>query len=340
MKKPKLIEFIFTAAFIMIVAGSACNTDRKAAKGMAADTTLSLVVREWSKKIAEYPDNDDYYFQRGQELMRDGRLKLSIADFQKAVELKPDNSPYYIALAEAYFVNNELKNCQSSYEKVLKLEPNNQKALYKIGEFYFFIRQYEESIRYLTQLIGINPAHEKAFYVVASNYKEMKDTARATSYFVKSVQIDPSNYDAFIQLGSLYSNQFDSTGLQYFQAARILDPFSDEASYAEGLLYQRLGQYDSAVKRYQTTVELNPTHYFAWYNTAYINFQLEKWDLAMEQFLRSVNFAPDFAKGQYMVGLCWEAKKNNEEARKWYRKTLETDPNFELAKLGLERIED
>lgn len=323
---------------MLILAESACNTDKKVARGMAADTTLSLVVREWSKKIADYPNNDDYYFQRGQELLRDGRLKLSIADYQKAIELRPDNSSYHIALGEAFFANNELKNCQKSYEEVLKLEPNHQEALYKLGEFYFFIRQYEESIRYLTQLIGLNLTHEKAYYVMGNNYKEMKDTSRAISYFIKSVQINPSNYDAFIQLGSLYSDQLDSAGLQYFRAARILDPLSDEASYAEGLLYQRLQQYDSAVSRYQTTVELNPTHYFAWYNTAYINFQLGKWDLAMEQFLRSVNFAPDFAKGQYMVGLCWEAKKKNDEARKWYRKTLETDPNFNLAKTGLERI--
>ena len=43
------------------------------------DTTQSLAVQEWSKRINKYPDNDDYRYQRGMELVKDKKFKLALA---------------------------------------------------------------------------------------------------------------------------------------------------------------------------------------------------------------------------------------------------------------------
>ncbi len=331
---------IFALALLFVGYISSCNSGSNNANNdpLYGDTTLSLAVQEWSKRIAKYPENDEYRYGRGMELAKDKRFTLAIPDFDKAVELKPNESKYYLARAENYMGLNETKKALADYEKAVEVDSKNEKALTSLGQFYLFVRQFENSLNVFKKLEKEFPSNADGHFYQGMVQKEMGDTAAAIKSFENAVQIDLNHYNAHIQLGHMYSEQNDELGLTYFKKAIDADEYSDEAHYGLGLLYQRLGELDSAIVNYQRTIDINARHYFAYYNTGYIMFSQNNWDRAIEHFRIAIKFAPDFAKGHYMLGLSNEGKDNFDQAKVHYERCLQVDPNFELAKERLNAL--
>ncbi|MBO6518132.1 MAG: tetratricopeptide repeat protein [Bacteroidia bacterium] len=330
-------------ASLVIVAGLIFWSKRywsgaSANEGLSGDTTLSLVVQEWSKRVEKYPENDEYRYKRGLELAKDRKLDLALADMNKAIELSPLNGAYYVARADVYMAKDETKNALADFEKAVEVEPRNEKALTSLGQFYLFVRQFDNSLKVFKKLETVNPSNTDAHFYQGMTLKEAGDTAAAIDAFKAATQVDLFHYNSLIQLGQLYSEMNDGLGLSYFRNAALADEFSDEAYYGLGLLHQKLGNYDSAIANYQRTIDANAQHYFAYYNTGYIMFGRENWDRAIEHFRIAVKFAPEFAKGHYMLGLSNEGKGLLDQAAVHYERCLQADPNFELAKEGLKRV--
>ena len=330
------------SGFLIIISmmGTGCSEwfGKADANAMENDTTLSLVIREWSKRIRQYPENDEYRYKRGLELAEAKRYDLALADMDKAIDLKPQVAQYHLGKANVLFAQNETKKALESYEEAVKVEPKNEEALLSLGRFLLFVRQFDKSELRISQLIKENPANADAWFYKGMLKKETGDTAAAIESFQQAVAIDAYNYNSLIQLGNLYSEKKDTIGLAYFHNATLVDEYSDEAWYGLGLLYQRLGRYDSAIAKYQQTINVNPSHYYAYYNTGYILFSQNNWDRAIEHFRIALKFAPEFAKAHYMLGLCNEAKQNPDEAIVHYERCLQVDPNFQLAKDAIQRV--
>ena len=169
--------------------------------------------------------------------------------------------------------------------------------------------------------------------------KEYGDTAEAITSFQRATQLDLFHYNSLFQLGQLYADQNDTIAITYFRNALLADEFSDEAHYAIGLIFQKMGLKDSAIMHYQKTIDINAQHYYAYYNTGYIMLEQNNFDRAIEHFRIAVKFAPEFAKGHYMLGLSHESKGLNDKAREHYNRCLQVDPNFKKAKQALIRIQ-
>ena len=69
-----------------------------------------------------------------------------------------------------------------------------------------------------------------------------------------------------------------------------------------------MGRKDSAIIHYQKPIDINAQHYYAYYNTGYVMLEQNNYDRAIEHFRIAVKFAPEFAKGHYMLGLSHESK--------------------------------
>ena len=89
---------------------------------------------------------------------------------------------------------------------------------------------------------------------------------------------------------------------------------------------------------YQRTIDLNATHYYAYYNAGNILAEEGKYIEALNHFEICVKLKEDFAKGYNRMGQCFELQKKNELAMQNYNRCLQIDPNFALAKEGLTRL--
>jgi len=305
---------------------------------LSADTSLSLVVREWSKRIEKYPDNTEYLLGRANELSADGRYKLAILDLDKAISINNNDPNFYSVKGDVLMAMNETFQASKVYEEAAEKFPSSLESNINLGRFYLIVRKYEESEKYLNAALELNNLSPEAWFFTGIAAKEQNDTTKAINSFEQCLLIDNEHIDACIQIGQLYSAQLNSKGLDYFSRAISIEELNDEAYYGRGLLKQNIGQLEAAISDYQQCIDINARHYLAYYNTGYILFGQKNWDRAIEHFRIAVKFAPDYIKGHYMLGLTNEAKGNKDQAFTHYSKCLTIDPDNNQAKQGLERL--
>jgi tetratricopeptide (TPR) repeat protein len=308
-------------------------------QSILSDSTTSLLVQEWTKRIIKYPNDVEARIGRGKDLIEEKKYELAILDFEEAVQLSP-TPERYILWAEACLAAGKTKKALEVYKENVENHPRNEKALLELGKFYLFVQKYEDALNYLNTVVELDESHVEARFYQGIIFKEMGDTSAALKKFDKVTLIDFNNYNAWMQLGGLKSDLKDASGLDDFNKAIFLEPDLDAPYYAKGFLYQRLGKNDSAAMYYQKTIERNIRHYFAYYNMGYLLFQQEKWDLAIQHFNSALKFAPELAKAHFMLGLTNEAKGEVETAKQAYNTCLEYDSDFEKAKVRLKALEN
>jgi tetratricopeptide (TPR) repeat protein len=332
------IILITSLAFIGLF--SSCNKDSKNYT-MAHDTTLSAEVRAWSQKILDDPSKDEYYAERAMVLIsNDHNFKLAIEDLETALKMKPDKSVYLIKLADAYFGANKTYKARDMYLRAINENPKDAEILFKTGRFFLFVKNYDDAKRYLNEALKIDESYPKVYFFLGQIFKETQDTTRAIEFYKKAIQIDAGDYDAYLQLGQIYTNQNSSEALRYLDAAINTNDGIDEAWYARGYYYQQHGNNAKALFDYQKTITINPFHAYAFYNAGYIYFSLENWALATRHFELAFKANDTFDKPIYMLGLTQEAQNKFPEAIVYYKRCLQLNPNFELAKAGLQRLEN
>jgi len=316
-----------------------CKKDNKNYK-MAHDTALSAEVRAWSQKILDDPNRDDYYAERALVLIsNDKNYKLAILDLEKAIQMNPKKGVYVTKLADAYFGNNQTFKAQETYLKAIEVNPHDAEVYFKAGQFYLFVKKYEEAKRFLNEALKEDESYPKIYFFIGLAFKETQDTVRAIEFYKKAIQIDAGDYDSYLQLGQIFTNQKNPEALKYLEAAINTKDGVDEAWYARGFYYQTMGEYDKAILDYQKTITLNPFNAYAYYNAGYIYFMKKNWPLAIKHFELAFKANDEFEKPIYMIGLTHEAQNNNTEAITYYKRSLQLNPDFELAKDGIKRLE-
>lgn len=334
----RLVKSLIILAVILSVLPS-CNKNNKNYE-MAHDTTLSAEVRAWSQKIVDDPERDDYYAERAMVLIsNDKNYKLAIADLEKAIKMNPEKGIYQTKLADAYFGDNQTYKAKETYLKAVAANPNDAEVLFKTGQFFLFVKKYDEAKRYLNEALKKDESYPKVYFFIAQAFKETQDTVKAIEFYKRAIQIDAGDYDSYLQLGQIFTQQKNAEALRYLDAAINTNEGIEEAWYARGYFYQLGGNFAKALFDYQKTITINPFHTLAYYNAGYIYFTQKNWPLAIKHFEMSAKANDEFEKPVYMIGLTKEAEGKNEEALTFYERCLQLNPNFELAKEGVKRLE-
>lgn len=304
---------------------------------MAQDTTYSLVVREWSKRLVKYPENTEYRHSRALDLMSDGQYEDALLDMNQVLE-QEKSVDFYLSKAAILMELNRSVEAEEAMKAAVDYDPVNDEAHYTLGRLYLIVRKFPESKRHLSEAIRLNNSNIDAYFNLGMVYKEDGDTSTAIQYFNRVIEIDALNEEAMHQIANLYSDQNDPKGLDYFNRIIFNNDLDHSAYYGRGFLYQKLGDYEKAMVDYQKAIDLRSSYYPAFYNAGYILYLQQNWERAIEHFRLAVKFAPDLARGYYMIGLCNELRENKEQALKFYNMTLQVDPDFAKAKERLQTL--
>ena len=114
-------------------------------------------------------------------------------------------------------------------------------------------------------------------------------------------------------------------------------PDSPDLHYYFGIYYSTKGKIDEAKQHFFNAMELDPEFVEAKYNYAFI-FQSEgKMEMA-KKIYEQILEQKEEVKTLNNLAVIYEQEKSLEEAKVLLKKALELNPNFELAKKNLERI--
>jgi tetratricopeptide (TPR) repeat protein len=324
--------------FLVLFGMAACQTknEEKAKVDLPKDTTLELL----NARINGNPKNPALYAKRAELWLNKGKSKLAYDDILYAVNLDSNNYDYQFRFSEISFLVGKSRQTKQALEKCLQLKPDDANARLKLAELYIYVKEYKKALALLKEVTDVDKLNAKAYFLKGLSFKLAGDTALAISNYQRSVELDQEYYHAYMQLGVLYGAKHNPVALDYYNNALNLNPQSTEALYAKSLFYQDHGDIKSAVAGYNMLLQMDSTNYFTYYNLGYISFNVEKdYRKATVMFSKALNFNPAYAEAYYMRGLSFEQLGEYAKSIRDYTEAIKTAPGYELAVVGLDRVE-
>lgn len=240
-------------------------------------------------------DSKSYYSE--------GLLEEAIQENQRKLEAEPNNHVLRCSLANSLQRIGKLEEAISEYKKCVALSPSSEywnnlgKALLNSG-------QYEEACKSFNEVIAKNKWPD-AYFHLALALRSLGKVEEALVQLNESVKLNPKYR---------------------------------EALNARAQILESLDKKDEALNEYKKVIALFFSEYQArdtedyCYETAVLLDNNDLVDELIRQLRQHIQKFPGFADGYYKLGQALEAKGLRNEAMMAFRRALEINPNYEIAR--------
>jgi len=262
-------------------------------------------------------------YQDSSKVVSEEKAKELLA---KAKQKYADAGKYYSLVPDSNLTVSELKNAGTSFqsigadsiaikyfEQVVKKDSTQSGLFMDMANTYFRNKKNDLAIKYYQAKINVDSTYEPAYRYMGSACYGNNDYEGARKAFLKATILDDKNIDSRYWLIQTYL-RMDSTK----QAAESYGKFIDmtegnESEYKDRLLEANgfLGQRAFIGKNYSGAI-------------TYLG--------------RANRLKPNDSRLMEMLGACYHQLQNYDEAIKWYRAALKSNPRSEVAKKGLRML--
>ena len=299
-----------------------------------------------TNNIQANSNESHHWFNRANYFLRRGGIKDALIDMKSAVRLDTNNTVYLNKYADLLVTTLDIENALANYGKVLFLDSTNTKAYIGMARVYALVNNPGMATGYLQKAYQIDPHLSEAYFlegmIYRSDYEETgrkESIKRALSSFQTAVEQNPSYYSAYIQMGVINHRMKNDIALDYFNTAIAIEPNSTEAWYNKGRYFQDKKMLEEAKYCYRTVSSIDSLHSESYYNQGYIKLIFEKeLDSAIYFFTYTTQVDSLHIYAYNNLGLAYERNGEIENAKSAYRKAIDINSDFKLAKTNLNII--
>lgn len=321
-----------------------------AAFGSMKNGDIEQAKKSINNAIAKNPKNINYK-----------RLKAEIY----AQSNNPKEGLKYLNDLDSKEINTVVfdKELHSSQQYILyKTAKNDYIKKYHLAYYYYDENELNKALRVLQASIsGKKNINKDVYALTAKVYYDMKEFEKAQDYALKAVDIEQTHSQALIVLGDIAfrNNDFKSAENYYKKAASKDNTYNAEIKLAK--TYQKLNNNKKAKEIYSKILRVSSNAYEAYYQIALLEkdreltylkkalainpdfkdgwIDLARFEISKEDYEKALSFLNiakyidenDF-RYYYYLGLVLKNKGLTADARKNFEKSLDLNPNYNLAK--------
>lgn len=321
-----------------------CTPGQNAEDSTAEDSVQEEVskltrVEELTRAIRENPKSSKLYRQRAEAHMQEQMFALALDDINRALVADSTDASYHTLKGEIHYLRKEPELAINNFQKALEIEPRDTDALMKMAEIQLLLRQYQKCFDYANDALRINDQLYMAYFIKGYAHFELGDSSLFVSSVQTALELNPDFYEGYAMLGSFYSTMESDLALDYFRSALDVKPNDSQAMYGIAVYLQNQGRIEEAIAKYEQMLSLDSTQVLAWYNQGYIWLEFEEEpEKAIPFFEEAISLQPEYVDALYNLGLAYERLESLEDAKAFYRRALEVNPQYDLAALGMERL--
>jgi len=287
-------------------------------------------------------------FEKGNQLLQEGKLEDAIATYCRAIELNPANSWFHQQLGEALAKLGRWDEAVTAFRCAIELQPEVSWSYHHLGDALAQQHKWEQAVEALSKAIELNPEHfgtycglgqslEKlgllneaiAAYRHASELKPdvdwihhalanalqqrtQSDLAEAIASYRQIIELDPDNLESYHNFLQVQPDNWEV----WLQLAQAL---------------VRQEQREDAISAYRRVVALNPSSGEAYHELGRTLASLQQWEEAIGYYRRAIELNP---KSVEIIHDLWAALKTQiqwEQAVEIYSQILEVIPDLGFA---------
>lgn len=340
----------FSALFVFIFFLVSCSSGSEhevIENDNLIDTTVTIdSMAFFNKKVEENHKSSDWRYQRAVFLLAKGDVPQSKADLEQALRLDSINLDARLLYANLHLSMTNLDTSKYHYEYILQKDTANTGALIGLSKLYALLDNPAAANAHLSTALQIDPNMAEAYFMRGIIYRtDFYDTGReeswerAVSSFQTAVEQDPDYYSAYVEMGVMYDQKQSDLALEYYNSALDIFPESQEAWYNIGMYHQTRGNINEALAAYKTINGIDSTWADPYYNQGYIHLvKTEELDSAIYYLTLATERDPLYFQAFNNLGLAYELKGDIPNAKKYYQKAIDANPDFQLAKDNLNSL--
>jgi tetratricopeptide (TPR) repeat protein len=311
------------------------------------DTVVAIdSMTYFNQKVDANPKSSDWRYKRAVFLLAKGDVPQSKYDLEQALRLDSVNMDARLMYANLHLSMTNLDTSKFHYEYILEKDTANTGALIGLSKLYALLDNPAAANAHISTALEINPNLAEAYFMRGIIYRtDYYDTGRkeswdrAVSSFQTTVEQDPDYYSAYIEMGVMYDQIKSDLALEYYNSALDIYPESQEAWYNIGMYHQTRGEVDQALTAYKKINAIDSTWADPYYNQGYIHLVLtEKLDSAIHYLILATDRDPMYFQAYNNLGLAYELSGDIPNAKKYYQKAIDANPDFQLAKDNLNSL--
>lgn len=310
------------------------------------------------------------------------KMKLfpsALEAYSKGLEKTSQGNLFYQKMGDLSLECNDIESSLECYKKAYELNPSDREVLIKLATINqtYFPEKVDMTIDYYNTLLEFGIDMDKIYYELGHLYLNKSDKINAVSAFKLAQELNPENpyynnslayayikaelYDDAIEyyqlaiklnpdaewtsivchaLGAIYAevkNNFDAAEAT-FNAGMVLDPKNVDIQLSLGDLYMTQGDLDKAIKTYCDAISVEPENYLTYAKTGLALWEKDYLEEAIVAFHKSIELNPEFEIAQNNLGVVYlDGIGDPKESIEYFKNAININPNYTLAYFNLGR---
>lgn len=267
---------------------------------------IAEAERRYNRLLTEAPGFIEAYYYLGALYMDQRKHREAIAILSKGYEKDPKNPQVLTTLSVAYQATGQLDRAIDMARKVTEHFPQVAEARFNLAQMLVSKGKHAEAIEEYDQTLKINPKMANALYNKGTLLYQLGKQTEAIEAFQQTIAVQPDHVHALVNMGQHTSeNGQYQESLSYLERALQKDPKHSKGLRMRGMILHMTSRLEEAEKSYILSLE---------------------------------NSEPN-AETHTLLGNVYRDLHNEGKALEHYEKALELEPDNDIAKQNIQRIE-
>lgn len=218
------------------------------------------------------------------------------------------------------------------------LEPSNHEIFLTRAAIYSQQRKYEKAIEEYSKAVYQADDPDYVYCNIAFEYENLGNYDKTIEYLKKALDLNPDNDLAMYEAAYCFDLlSLSQESIDFFTKLIDKHPYSSEAWFNLGISYINAELYEKALEAFEYTLAIEPEHGAAIFHTAYTQSLMGNHDEAITVYHSLLDKEDDDSDAMvhYYIGECYEKKEDYQNARLYYHKATNLNPDITDAWIGL-----
>lgn len=186
--------------------------------------------------------------------------------------------------------------------------------------------------------LKFSPDRPRMHTYLGNDYADRGLFDKALAEYNEAIRLNSEYAENYSNLGNLYQKmaRYDDA-IDMYKKAILLNPKLVSAYNNLGNVLAKKGEFSLAVENYNNAIKLSPYDYEIFINLANVYLKIGNFSNAVDIYKKAIFFNANLpAEVYYNIGIACASENDFVDAVKYWKKTINIDPNFQKAKSNLE----
>jgi tetratricopeptide (TPR) repeat protein len=203
--------------------------------------------------------NAKFHFDKGFNLVQEGKLEHSIVELEQAIRIRPDYALAHHWLGVAYYRTYRLEDAKTAFENAIQHDPDLAITHTWLGNVYNDYGLYQHGLEEVDEALQLDPNLPEGYLIKGYLLISLNQMEEAEAALEKSLDLNPELAEAHLTLSMLNFERGDlNQALSYINRTLEIDSIDETKASAylwRGRIHIAMGTIDEAISDFETALE-------------------------------------------------------------------------------------